>query len=50
MILFEGSLFLMPRTKPAEEEKAGEAKPDALPAPAPEQPVGSDPAPIPPAS
>ena len=35
MILFEGSLWLMPRTKPVEEEKAEEAKPEVLPAPAP---------------
>jgi sec-independent protein translocase protein TatC len=34
MILFEGSLLLMPRTK-KDEDKADEAKPDAQPEPAP---------------
>ena len=34
MILFEGSLMLMPRTKKDEEGKAEEAKQEALPAPA----------------
>jgi sec-independent protein translocase protein TatC len=51
MILFEGSLFLMPRTRKDEDEKAEEAKPDALPAPAPaEQAGGSEAAPTPPAA
>jgi len=51
MILFEGSLFLMPRTRKDNDEKAEEAKPDALPAPAPaEQAGGSEPAPTPPAA
>jgi len=51
MILFEGSLFLMPRTKPAEEEKAEEAKPEVPPAPVPtEDAGGGEPAPTPPAA
>ena len=51
MILFEGSLLLMPRTKPAEEAKAEEAKQDTLPAPAPAaEAAGSEPAPTPPAA
>ena len=33
MALFEGSLLLMPKTKPPEEEKAEEAKPEELPSP-----------------
>ena len=51
MVLFEGSLLLMPRTKPAEEAKADEAKQEALPAPAPTAEAGgSEPAPTPPAA
>jgi sec-independent protein translocase protein TatC len=34
MILFEGSLLLMPKTRKADEEKAEEAKQEVLPAPA----------------
>ena len=50
MILFEGSLLLMPRTKKDEEAKAVEAKQEALPSPAPaEQASGNEPAPTPPA-
>jgi sec-independent protein translocase protein TatC len=50
MILFEGSLLLMPRTK-KDEDKADEAKAEALPAPAPaEQASGVEPAPTPPAA
>jgi len=50
MILFEGSLFLMPKTKPAESEKAEEATQAALVSPAPAEPAGGEPAPTPPTS
>jgi sec-independent protein translocase protein TatC len=43
MILFEGSLLLMPRTKKDDGATAEEAKQDALPAPA-EQAGGTPPA------
>lgn len=46
MVLFEGTLWLMPRTK-KDEEKAEEAKPEVLPAPAAAEAEG---APTPPAS
>jgi sec-independent protein translocase protein TatC len=51
MVLFEGSLLLMPRAKKGGAEKAEEAKPEALVAPEPaEQAGGSEPAPTPPAA
>jgi sec-independent protein translocase protein TatC len=47
MILFEGSLLLMPKAKP-EDEKSEDAKQQALPSPAPEQ--AGESAPPPPAA
>jgi sec-independent protein translocase protein TatC len=44
MILFEGSLFLMPKAKPPEEEKAEEAKQEVLAAPAPAEAETTPPA------
>ena len=51
MILFEGSLWLMPRTRKAEEAKAEDPQQQALAAPAPaDQASGAEPAPPPPAA
>ena len=51
MILFEGSLLLMPRAKKVDEAKAEEARQEALPSPAPAQEAGgNEPAPTPPAA
>src|SRR5688572_18779482 len=47
MILFEGSLLLMPKAKPPEEEKA---EPEALPAPAPAEASEGESASTPPAA